>query len=79
SAKLPEVQAGFGMLPDNTVLAGILQRALGGLNRCQLISAQHLWGGTEDCSGSEFRHRLSPAELAWLERDETVELVVSED
>lgn len=79
SAKLPEVQGGFGMLPDNTVLAGILERALGGLTRCQLISAQHLWGGTEECSASDFRDRLSPAELAWLARDETVELVVSED
>lgn len=79
SAKLPEVKAGFGMLPDNTVLAGILQQALGGLTRCQMISAQHLWGGTEECSVSEFRHRLSSAELDWLERAETVELVVSED
>lgn len=79
SEKLPEVQAGFGMLPGNTLLAGILDRALGGLSRCQIVDAQHLWGGTEECSASEFRNRLSPAELAWLERDETVELVVSED
>lgn len=79
SEQLPEIEVGFGVLPSNTLLTGILQRALGGLTRCQLISAQHLWGGTEDCSASEFRHRLSPAELAWLDRDETVELVVSED
>ncbi|MGE8443931.1 MAG: transporter substrate-binding domain-containing protein, partial [Comamonas testosteroni] len=79
SAKLPEVQAGFGLLPDSTLLAGVLGRALGGLTRCQIVTAQHLWGGTEDCSVSDLRSRLSPQELDWLERNETVELVVSED
>lgn len=79
SAKLSEVDVGFGLKPGNDMLQGILDRALGGLTRCEIIKAQHLWGDTEDCNFSEFRDQLSMAEREWLDRSSDVHLVVSED
>ncbi|SDY57616.1 ATP-binding protein [Pseudomonas sp. NFIX28] len=79
SVKLPEVQVGFGLMPGNRVLEGILRRALGGLNRCQKIDAQYIWGDTEECWPDDFRSRLSADQRAWLENAGTVRLAVSED
>ncbi|WP_139832627.1 ATP-binding protein [Pseudomonas sp. B26(2017)] len=79
SAKLPEVKVGFGLRPDDKILQDIIDRMLGGLDRCQIINAQYLWGDTEDCNPSEFRNRLSAAEREWLDRSPTVPLAVSED
>ncbi|MCX4220254.1 transporter substrate-binding domain-containing protein [Pseudomonas sp. MCal1] len=79
STKLPAVRGGFGLRLDDRMLQRILERALGGLTRCQIIKAQYVWGYTEDCDPSEFRNRLSAAELEWLNRSPHVQLVVSED
>ncbi|WP_426352082.1 ATP-binding protein [Pseudomonas wayambapalatensis] len=79
SATLPDIEVGFGIRPGDDVLKGILDRALGGLTRCQIINAQHFWGDIEDCNPTDFRNRLTSAERAWLERASTVKLAVSED
>lgn len=79
SGKLPEIKVGFGLMPGNSVLADILQRALGGITRCQKIDSQHIWGDTEECWPDEFRNRLTAAQKAWLESAGTVRLAVSED
>jgi len=79
SATLPDIEVGFGLRPGDDVLKGILDRALGGLTRCQIIDAQHFWGDIEDCNPNDFRNRLTSAERAWLERAATVKLAVSED
>lgn len=79
SAKLPELQIGFGLIPENVVLKGILQRALGGLTRCQKIVAQHMWVHAGDCRSDDFRSRLSAAQREWLDNTGTVRLAVSED
>ncbi len=76
---LPEMQVGFGLAPGNKTLMGILQRAIGGLNRCQIKNAQYFWGDTGDCWPDDFRSRLSPAERQWLDSSSTVRLAVSED
>lgn len=79
SEKLPEVQIGFGLMPQHTVLRGILQRALGSLSRCQKITAQHTWVPAGDCRTGDFRSRLSEEEREWLDHVGTVRLAISED
>ncbi|MGW7774082.1 ATP-binding protein [Pseudomonas machongensis] len=79
SATLPEVQVGFGLLPEATVLQGILQRLLGAQSRCQKLSAQRLWGDIEHCTQGDFRSRLDAAQRDWLDKAGTVRLAVSED
>ncbi|MBB4864074.1 two-component system sensor histidine kinase EvgS [Pseudomonas nitritireducens] len=79
SAQLPEIDLGFATAPGQTVLAGILQRALGGLNRCQVLSAQDVWGDTRNCDPNAFRGSLSEAQRAWLAQAPRVKLAVSED
>lgn len=79
SARLPDIEVGFGLNPDNSLLKGMLDRALGGLTRCKIIDAQHFWGDIEDCNPSEFRNRLTAAEREWLDKSTTVRLAVSED
>lgn len=79
SARLPDIEVGFGLNSGSSLLKGMLDRALGGLTRCEIIDAQHFWGDVEDCNPSEFRNRLTAAESEWLDKSPTVRLAVSED
>ena len=58
SARLPEIRVGFAVARDNTHLQQLLERALGGIKRCQVISALQMWGGTGNCDSNSFRERL---------------------
>ncbi|WP_248132761.1 MULTISPECIES: transporter substrate-binding domain-containing protein [unclassified Pseudomonas] len=75
----PEIKIGFAIAPDNPVLAGLFERALGGLTRCQLADAQYFWGDNQRCDGYGFRDRLTDSERTWLDTTQTVKLAISED
>ncbi|MHC8383983.1 transporter substrate-binding domain-containing protein [Pseudomonas sp. LB3P14] len=79
SARLPEIHVGFAFAANDGLLGPILNRALGDLSRCNLVSAMRVWGDTEGCDMSSFRERLSESERAWLEQGGPVQLAVSED
>lgn len=79
SAKLPEIQVGFAVAPDNLMLQGILERTLGSLKRCQIIRALTEWSSTQTCDLSSFIDRLSNAERVWIDQSEPLRLVISED
>ncbi|QJI32790.1 transporter substrate-binding domain-containing protein [Pseudomonas sp. ADAK18] len=79
SAGLPEIQVGFAIAPDNLLLQSILQRTLGNLKRCQVVSALAKWGSTESCDLSSFRERLAVPERIWLDQAKPLRLVISED
>ncbi|ROM28445.1 histidine kinase [Pseudomonas protegens] len=79
SARLPEIQVGFAVARDNTHLQQLLERALGGIKRCQVISALQMWGGTGNCDSNSFRERLDADQRLWLEHAPPVRLVISDD
>ncbi|NBF05702.1 transporter substrate-binding domain-containing protein [Pseudomonas sp. Fl5BN2] len=79
SAQRPEIQVAFAVAPQDRRLYGLLERALGGLDRCQLASALALWGSEETCELNGFRASLEAAERDWLDHAPAVRLVVSED
>lgn len=79
SARLPEIQVGFAVAPDNLMLQGILERTLGSLKRCQIIRALAEWSSTQTCDLSSFLDRLDSAERSWINQSDPLRLVISED
>lgn len=74
-----EITVAFALAVDNTVLASLLKRGLQGVDRCQMVGAQQLWGEIEGCNLDSFRDRLTDAERAWLDSKATIKIAVSED
>lgn len=79
NSRLPKVNIAFAVADNNHLLAGIFERALQGINHCQLAHAQYIWGGREGCEEVDFRSRLTDEERAWLNHVRIVTLAVSED
>lgn len=79
SARLPEIQVGFAVASGNTHLQQLLERALGGIKRCQVVSTLRMWGGTGNCETNSFRERLDADQRRWLEHAPPVRLVISDD
>lgn len=77
SARLPDIEVGFAF--TQPILGRLFERALKGISQCQIAKAQYFWGDMEPCDLSDFRSRLTDAELTSLNQMGEVELAISED